>query len=423
MPDDITLTLLFIANSTLATLLLLSISLNFMNLNLPRKIVYYMCMLSSQLIILLIAEFNPYIIHLTHVVTCIIIMCFIYMHQQNLLKSLNLTLSIFLAFTALTYAFAIVTSVILHGFILLSNILMLMNMMYCALLLSAKRDYFFSHKINDIKLLQFYCAFKILLFILFDFGTPTIYGQLSIITLHHSIALYAVVLGFFYTKYISKRIMELERESKIASTLQIKSENIDEAYTEVIIFKYYYRGLVGSMAKYISENDMAGLKSYFTKHIAPISGKLNIKTGEYEQQLNLIKFELIRVRIIELINTLSHLPNIKFDLAILSKIDYISMDEIDFFKILSIYIDNAVEETQTQKEGIINIYFLQEYDKCLFMIKNSINGLESTPKPDNKHMGLIIADEIISRYPKVEKETTVQLNYYSQCITIGNEYS
>ena len=423
MPSDIVLAHILNVNSTFAASAQFLISLEFMRrLSITRKIGYSIFLINAQLLILYISQFNPDILQLTHVVNCIIITCFIYTQQKNLLKSINLTLSIFLAFTALMYAFEIGTFVFLHGFILTSNIFMLMNVIYCTILLSAKKDYFFGHKINDVNLLQFYCAFKVLLFILFDFGTPKIYGLANPITLSRLIALFAVVIGFYYTKYISERIMELERENKTASNLQIKSEIVDKAYTEVIVFKHNYRGLVRSLAGYISENDMEGLRSYYTKHIAPISEELNTKTGDYEQQLSLIEIELIKARIIELINTLSQFPNIKFYLVIDSKIDNIAMDEIDFFKILNIYIDNAVEETQTQKEGRIIISFLQEYDKFSFMIENSIKNFKSTPKPDNTHMGLKIVDEIISRYPKANKQTIVQFNSYIQYIEIGNEY-
>ena len=399
----------------------------------PSKIDKLLCLLGLlgvQIGILLIAPITPIINLLVHVHKCIVVSFFVYQHNRNLFKSINIALSIYLIFTILAFMNATILFVFFNfspedsmnfGYNLIMQVLLVVS----SILMRKYITFFFSNKINDAKILKFYLLFKaaflVLLYIILTILNYYMGGMACFLPSILLALLVTTTVWFFFAKYNSELIMGLEKESRDISNLQVESEKVYKAYNEVIVFKHYYQGLFGSIIKYIAEKDMEGLEEYYLNYIAPISEQLNNNVGEYEQ-LNYIKNELIKARIVELINTVLQLPNIKLKLLIDSNIDNFGMKEMDFFKILNIYIDNAVEETSTQEKGNITISFKQEYDKLMFMIENSINGFESTPKPNNTHKGLKIVEEIISKYPKVKKRTVVQLNNYVQYIEIGNEY-
>jgi two-component system sensor histidine kinase AgrC len=162
-----------------------------------------------------------------------------------------------------------------------------------------------------------------------------------------------IVIGFIYSKYNSKLILELETENRKSAIAlaerYVEAENVTKRYDEIVKFKHYCTKLYRSIVGYIDGNDMRGLKKFYIKNIAPINDQLNKEIGEY-QQINHIKIDVIKARMIELINSVSQLPNVNLYIQVNNIIDHVAMKDMDLFAALNIYIDNAVEETMTQEK-------------------------------------------------------------------------
>ena len=170
---------------------------------------------------------------------------------------------------------------------------------------------------------------------------------------------------------------------------------------------------------HIESDDMKGLKEYYNENIGPINEELNKELGKYEQ-IKHIHIPMLKARIIDLINTVSLLPNVNFYLHLDSVIDYVAMKEIDLFAVINIFIDNAIEETKTQEKGKITIEMTQTNDRFIFQIKNTLNGYESTHKPNNTHRGNEIARDIMCKYPNMASSTRVEYGSYIKILKIMN---
>ena len=98
------------------------------------------------------------------------------------------------------------------------------------------------------------------------------------------------------------------------------------------------------------------------------------------------------------------------------------MNELDLFKILNIYIENALEETANQKNSFIHILITKMQDKLIFKISNSLHSDNVKIKKQSFGKGLYIAKEIVGKYSNVNIATNIVDEVYIQMIEFGDVY-
>jgi len=232
-----------------------------------------------------------------------------------------------------------------------------------------------------------------------------------------------VAIFFFSVNKLLERIYDLEDKNKKTAVeltrKSVEAENINKRYEEIIKFKHYYTSIYRSLVGFIAENDFEGLKNFYVTNISPINSQLNKEVGEHKQ-IHHIHIPLIKARMIELINTVSQLPNINLYIHVENIIENIAMKEMDLLNIISIYIDNAVEETSAQEDGKITIQMDKTHDQFTFIIKNTLIGCKSTPKPNNTGRGIDLIDEIKENY-NTYTETKITYGMYQQRLEVFNE--
>ena len=69
--------------------------------------------------------------------------------------------------------------------------------------------------------------------------------------------------------------------------LQEYMSQIEELYQNMRVFRHDYANIMVSMAVYMKNNDMEGLKAYYEKHIFPINNLLN-KEKDVISRLNML---------------------------------------------------------------------------------------------------------------------------------------
>ena len=114
--------------------------------------------------------------------------------------------------------------------------------------------------------------------------------------------------------------------------------------------------------------------------------------------------------------------HIDFKLELDQPILNIGMNELDLFKILNIYIENALEETANQKNSFIHILITKMQDKLIFKISNSLHSDNVKIKKQSFGKGLYIAKEIVGKYSNVNIATNIVDEVYIQMIEFGDVY-
>ena len=229
-----------------------------------------------------------------------------------------------------------------------------------------------------------------------------------------------MIVSIFFVKYILTRERELKKTEIALAERYVEAKNLNKRYDEIVKFKHYMIALYKSGVSYIDAEDMRGWKEYFTKNITPIHDQLDKEVGNY-QQIEYIQIDLIKARIVELINTVSQLPNVNLYLHINNVINHVAMKDIDLFAILNIYIDNAVEEVMKQEKGEIIVDIKQAHNVFAFSIENTLVDKKSTPKPQNTHQGFKIVDEILNKYPNSFVNMSNKGGVFLQVLEVCND--
>ncbi len=190
-------------------------------------------------------------------------------------------------------------------------------------------------------------------------------------------------------------------------------------FDEIIKLKHYFIRLLKYCNKYLITNDIESFKSALEKNILPIEKSLSEQ--KTKDMIRFISNPLLKDLFQQFISDAEQ-HHIDFKLELDQPILNIGMNELDLFKILSIYIENALEETANQKNGFIHILITKMQDKLIFKISNSLHSNNVNIKKQSFGKGLHIAKEIVGKYSNVNIATNIVDEVYIQMIEIGGVY-
>ena len=370
----------------------------------PNRYIRLSCLFILFCIQALFIGFFPtsILVNMGMVLCCIIISFYINAHQKNYLKSINTAVTILLICTVAIVIFSSFTAFVFPALFEMDNpihsLFMQISIIGFAFLVKRYKGSILIST-NDKKLLQFYLIFKILLLFIWSLGAYLIYVLfINIYALVLFTVMILMIVGTFFVKHLLSLENEYKKTEYELAERYVEAKNVNKRYDEIIKYKHYMIALYKSAVSYIDADDMQGWREYFTKNITPIHDQLDKEVGNYHQ-IEYIKIDLIKARIVELINTVSQLPNVNLYLHINNVINHVAMKDIDLFAILNIYIDNAVEEVMKQEKGEITVNIRQAHNVFAFSIENTLVDKKSTPKPHNTHQGFKIVDEILNKYP------------------------
>ena len=352
-------------------------------------------------------------------------------NTKNYIKGISIALSITIAFSVAVFTLTPMARFLISWLIAIEGhifeLYMISGILVSALIFRVFKSYFFVSS-DDVTLLKRYILLQILILLMLNFGfiplRLAIYPELELFIYIRFMFVLILLMFLVFIRYIVERIYVLERTNKIHAVELTKglveAENVNKRYDEIIKLKHYYTSLYRSIVEFIANKDLDGLENYYKENIAPINDQLNKEMGEYEQT-KFIQIPLLKSRIVELINTISQLPNVKLYIHVENVISKVAMKDMDLLKVLNIYIENALEEVSSQEEGIITIQMTKNHDRFIFWIKNSLNGKDSTPKAENTGKGLGLIADFCKEYDNFMTLTDVQYGKYIQTLEVYDD--
>ncbi|PRR81921.1 sensor histidine kinase [Clostridium vincentii] len=245
------------------------------------------------------------------------------------------------------------------------------------------------------------------------------------ITFAMSYLIIGVIIVFVIYKSMKSDVESKTREKEL-KTITIYNENLESLYTDMRKFRHDYVNILSSMASYMEEDDMTGLKEYFNKKIIPLGKDMNAKNKEIGLLHNIAIKEIKGVILTKIIQAQELGVEVIIDIAEI--VEEVNLDVIDLSRCIGILIDNALEATVVCENGKLEIGFIKRNNAVMIVIENSVQG-EAPPihklfqkgfstKGEDRGLGLSTLREILSKYPKASLDTIIENNKFSQILEI-----
>lgn len=235
-----------------------------------------------------------------------------------------------------------------------------------------------------------------------------------IITLliYFAISMYSIVR----TNTLEKTKADLENEILYNKTLTVLHDNIR-------CFKHDFNNIVQAIGGYVELNDMDGLRDYY---------KRLLEDCKITNNLNLLNPETINNPSIYSLLTNKYYTatqkGINMTFSIFTDLSKINFNTYELSRILGILLDNAIEAAEDTDEKMVDIEFMSDSKKQLFIIKNSCkdSNISTTKifekgystKERNSGIGLWKVHKILSKNTNVDLFTTINNNIFSQQLEV-----
>ena len=233
----------------------------------------------------------------------------------------------------------------------------------------------------------------------------------------------AIIATFFINIFNTRRGIKLVQTEEDLVSEKIYSKTQHQLVDSLRTFKHDYNNTLQTIHGYIFTNDMEGLKVFFdqilteSKHITALD-KLSPELFRNPSLFGLVtaKFEYARKK------------EIAMNLEIYADLNNIDMKTYDFTRTLGIFLDNAIEAAAGSEKKSVNFYVVERNNKITVDISNSFSdtGLEIeninkkgvSSKGDNRGLGLYKVKDILSRYPRIQHQTTAVNGVFLQRLVI-----
>ncbi len=199
-------------------------------------------------------------------------------------------------------------------------------------------------------------------------------------------------------------------------------ENLEKMLEETRAFRHDYKNILSTMSGYIRENEMEGLREFFYQKIYLPEGKTETQSIAWVSLKNIKPMEMKGFLYEKLLLAFAKNIEVQVDIAENLTVSYKDMEGL--VRILGVFFDNAIEETETMKNGQIGIVIGETLKGIGFRIENNFKNRPDIPmmtqkghstKGEGRGNGLYWAEQILEKHPdmfhslKIEKQRVVQV--------------
>lgn len=234
-------------------------------------------------------------------------------------------------------------------------------------------------------------------------------------------------LVFFFSSLLLifvVRSMQTRQRARQYETLRDYTSRLEELYQKTRSFKHDYLNILSTLSGYIENNDMEGMRSYFTASIAPTAASLEDSNYELGKLSDILTPELKGLLMNKSIHAL--MSDVHLSLQISGPVTTSYMDSLDLSRLLGIYLDNAVEAaaetsekalkiTISSKDGILSVQILNSFNRASVDL-SSLKNLGYSTKGSSRGMGLYTAQQILKKYPQTVSNTFIEKQYFIQAL-------
>lgn len=199
-------------------------------------------------------------------------------------------------------------------------------------------------------------------------------------------------------------------------------KTIDSLINDFRRLKHNYANTVYSFYGYIQENDLQGLKTYYTE--------IMDETKRMDSNLLLA---LQRIKVYAIFGLLWNKINqaeskgIEVGIQVINEVNETGMRLTDLCEVLGNYLDNAIDATAESEIKKINISLTDDDGYLTIKIENTYVGAVDvkeiqkkgfSTKGNNRGFGLAITNQILAKYTNVLHNTFAEDNIFKQELVI-----
>lgn len=254
-------------------------------------------------------------------------------------------------------------------------------------------------------------------------SSPQILLVSIILYITYAILTFLMIITIVH-EYETNANMMLKQNSY--DNLQEYMAQIEELYQNIRIFRHDYANIMASMAGYMQENDMDGLKAYYDRQIFPMSNLFNKEKDAVSKLHNLGIIELKSLISVKINYALE--MKIDVNVEITERIDQIKMKNVDLVRIMGILLDNAIEACQECEKPNLGLSMIKTDKDIAIIIKNTyvkqdidyskLGSLGMSSKGKRRGIGLHNMKMIINAYDNVVMDTEFEDGYFTQELEI-----
>lgn len=261
-------------------------------------------------------------------------------------------------------------------------------------------------------MITYYFMIQIISFFDYQLAIDTLFYRQLIVTLY-----FLLFLGILNS--LDKQIREkLQKEIIFQKEIQFQnlenySRHVEELYDQVRHFRHDYANILSTLKIGIEEDDMTIVKDVFEKVLKDSNRELESHKYDITRLVNIEDRALKSLLASKFIRMEE--KGITVSLEIPYKITICEMELIDFITIVSIFIDNAIEETFLSKNPKITFAFFEDSNRQICIIENSTRNNQiditnifnefETSKGKGRGIGLYKVSRILKKYHSVNLKT------------------
>ena len=218
----------------------------------------------------------------------------------------------------------------------------------------------------------------------------------------------------------------LEQERQSLERFGLQAEQLFDFHDKMAKFKHDYKNMMLAFSGYIREDDMVGLRKYYSAHVEVIEKDLAFDDDKLGQYKNLRVPELRGVLVSKLL--MAQGLGIEANLVVTSLLRSIPMDMVVLSRIVGILLDNAIEEASELAGGEISVIFRKEENYLMITVANSCRADLPTKremyrkgfstKGSDRGHGLSSLEDLVKKSPHVRLETDIADGVFKQHIKI-----
>lgn len=220
-----------------------------------------------------------------------------------------------------------------------------------------------------------------------------------------------VMLGLFiYLNLRSRQRYESKLEKQQLDNLQTYTKQLEQSQLKLRKFRHDYKNILLSITELAKENDSEGLISYLSKMKLYSDSELQQNTDAYQDVQNIRDIH-VKSLLLNKFFTMEQ-SQIHYHFECKSPINQINLDVIDIIRLLSILLDNAIEEAVESSDKVIDILFYKNDDNTTEITltntiahpTTNINQLKKagfSGKSNHSGLGLSIAEDLKQKYPNL----------------------
>ena len=242
------------------------------------------------------------------------------------------------------------------------------------------------------------------------------------------LSVFALLLMLIVSTVLSKERLMEKNEKLHQAQLMDYVKKLEFVQDELTTFRHDYLNLLLSLEQAIQNEDMAQVKQTYYDVLAPTGQML----GQYQVELT----KLSKINIPELRSLLrvklmhAERQHIEVQIDIPNEINEIALPLVTYLRIVSIFIDNAIESSMESPSKLVQVALFKVENTHYCIVKNKykqqsfeiqkLYEKQFSLKSDNRGIGLFSVQRLIAQFPQATLVTEVDELFFTQILSVKN---